>query len=265
MDTVLTMFGLLATGVLAWRLHHNGLRRRFRTLFYYCLILTPRSAASLIFAADSSRYAWIWIITELATWVALVVMVAEVHSAIFERFPSLSRIGRRILQWGLAVSVAVTMGLTFAAAPPNDSFPILQALLLAQRVVLGSLVGFLLLQLMVLAVIRVPLKRNALVFSLVFFVYLLAKALLVFALQTVGPDSWRVVSTAIEILSNLAILALAVGLRPGGEELTPTKHDAWDPARSTVLVRQLQELNDALASHRPKPEPSAGESGDFRP
>jgi hypothetical protein len=85
-------------------------------------------------------------------------MVAEVHSAVFERFPSLAKLGSRILRWGLGLSVVVAMGLSFAAAPPHDSFPILQAILVTQRVVLGSLVGFLLIQVVVLSAIRVPLK-----------------------------------------------------------------------------------------------------------
>ena len=262
METALWLFGILATLTLAARLYLSGLYVRFRTLFFYCWILLPRAVAGRVFPADSARYAWAWIVTEALTWLALLLMVTEVHSSIFERFPSLMGLGRRLLHWGLAISVVASMTLAFAVAPANGDFPILQAMLLTQRVVLGSLVGFLFLLILVLGVIRVPLRRNALVFAVIFFCYLLAKGLLVLTLQTVGPPVWRPVSLAIELVSNLAILGLAIGLSPAGEVLNISKETTWDETRSSRLVRQLNELNDALTPKRPKAPPAMGEPGD---
>lgn len=249
MEKQLLILGVALCCGLALKLWRAGLLAQYRILFVYALFTAVRVSVPLIvgWRNPSSAYANWWVLTEAISWIIYVVLVLELYSAIFYQFPALASFGKKIFQLAIGVSVVVALAGMFLFSPTVSKYPGLDALLITRRVIMTSLIVFLILLLFSMSWFRVKLKKNTIIHAIVFFVYFLAKAGVVFVLQSVGFKVLSTVNLILLGISNLCILVWIVGLTRTGEMAQVAVGHQWNPEKGERLVEQLAALNSTLA------------------
>lgn len=251
MEKNLVILGLVLNILLVLRLWRTGLHSPFRHLFLYSFFVLIRSGVPVLagWKQNSGSYAYWWAFSEPIFWLLAVLLALDLCASIFHQFPALTSWGGRIYKAALGVGVVLSLGTLFLSGAP-EQFIWLHILLAVQRVVLTSLLLVILALLFSLAWFRVNLTRNTLNHAVIFFVYFLAKAGVVFLLQTVGLQIRGNVNMALTILADACFLAWIVGLTPRGQNVELRVGHQWNPEEGERLVRQLALLNDSLASRQ---------------
>jgi hypothetical protein len=250
MENASILFGIAAASGLAIRLTLSGLGRRYRSLLLFCLLTIIRTSSVFVWKQDTDNYAYFWMATEIVSWILFLLLVLDVYSSLFEQFRAFAAVGRRVFQWGLSLSVVGSLIFTLVTAPADGPFPIYAALLVTQRAVLSSLILFTLILMAALVYLRLPLRRNTVVFATVFFLYFMAKASLTLLFQTLGPDIRPTVNIVLSLVANACFVAWMMGLSPAGEQTSVRVGHQWNAAEGDKLVRQLSAINESLSRGR---------------
>jgi len=258
MEKNLIILGIFLCVGLAIKLWHSGLVSQYKGLFIYAIFSAIRVFVPLLFEwkQTSSIYAYWWLGTEVASWVIYVVLVLELYSAIFHQFPALASFGRKLFQVAIGVSVLVGLGGMFLFASHPSQFPLLDGVLVTRRVVMTSLLIFLICLLFSLSWFRIRLKPNTIVHTVIFFIYFLSKAGFVLVLQILGLNVLSFLNLALLAISNLSILAWAVFLTQRGESTEVVVGHNWNPEKGKRLAEQLAALNSSLARTNQSGSPS---------
>lgn len=251
MGTVLSIIGVIAYAVLSWRLQTTGLVTQYRWLFWYSIFAALRMFQGQLFvwfqAYKTNWYFVWWAATEATAWVLFVLMVLELHGKIFRPYPGLSSFSRRLFQVGLAVSIPLSLITLLPELGSQSKNQYIMAVVVLQRGVMTSLIVFLFVLLGAVLWFRLQLPRNAIVHTIVFFLYFLAKAGITFVFQVFDLQVHRETSTMIQAAAVLCVLAWIFGLRPSGEAVRRPPNSAdWSPERSAQLQRQMGTLSSIL-------------------
>ncbi len=249
MEKPLIILGFLLCFGLAIKLWFSGLVSHYKGLFVYSLFSVVRVSVPLIFEwkQTSSAYANWWLATEVTSWVLYVVMVLELYTAIFHQYPALASVGRKLFQIAIGISVLVGLGGMFFFSSNPSQFPVLDAILLTRRVVMTSLLIFLMSLLFSLSWFRIRLRPNTIAHTLIFFIYFLSKAGFVMVFQILGIQVLSFLNLVFLIISNLSIFAWAIFLTKRGESREILVGHQWNPEKGKRLTEQLAALNSSLA------------------
>jgi hypothetical protein len=250
MENASILFGIAAASGLAIRLALSGLGQSYRSLLLFCLFTVVRTSSVFVWKQDTDNYAYFWMATEILSWVLYLLLVLDVYSSLFEQFRAFAALGRRVFQWGLSLSVIGSLAFSLFTAPAEGAFPVYAALLVTQRAVLTSLILFTLVLMAALVYLRIPLRRNTVVFASVFFLYFLAKAGLILIFQTLGPDIRSSVNVGLSLLANACFVAWMVGISPAGETTSVRVGHQWNAAEGDKLIQQLSAINESLSRSR---------------
>lgn len=258
MEKSLIILGFLLCSGLAIKLWKSGLVSSYKALFIYSIFSIIRALIPSIFQwkQTSSTYAYWWLGTEVVSWIIYVVLVLELYSAIFHQFPALASFGRKLFQIAIGVSVLVGLGGMFLFSSHPSQFPLLDGVLLTRRVVMTSLLIFLICLLFSLSWFRIRLKPNTIVHTVIFFIYFLAKAGFVLVLQVLGFNVLTFLNLVLLGISNLSILAWAIFLTQRGESTEVIVGHNWNPEKGKRLAEQLAALNSSLARTNQSGPPS---------
>jgi hypothetical protein len=251
MGTALSIIGVIAYAVLSWRLRTTGLIAQYRWLFWYSIFAALRIFQGQLFvwlkANKTNLYFVWWAATEVTAWVLFVLMVLELHAKIFKPYPGLSSFSRRLFQVGLAVSISLSLITLLPELGSHSKNQYIMAVVVLQRGVMTSLIVFLFVLLGAVLWFRLQLPRNAIVHTVVFFLYFLAKAGITFVFQVFDLQVHRETSMSIQAAAVLCVLAWIFGLRPSGEAVRrPPGGEGWSPERSAELQRQMGALGSML-------------------
>lgn len=252
MGTALSIIGVIAYAVLSWRLRATGLIEQYRWLFWYSTFAALRMLQGQLFlwfnAHKTNLYFIWWVATEVTVWILFVLMVLELHAKIFKPYPGLSSFSRRLFQVGLAVSIPISMiTLLPELGSQASKNQYIMAMVVLQRGVMTSLIVFLFVLLGAVLWFRLQLPRNAIVHTVIFFLYFLAKAGLTFVFQVLDLQVHREISMGSQAAAVLCVLAWIFGLRPSGEAVRRPPNSAdWSPERSAQLQRQMGTLSSIL-------------------
>lgn len=262
MENNLIIIGFLLCSGLAIKLWLSGLVSHYKGLFVYVLFSIFRVLVPLVFQwkQNSQAYANWWVATEVTSWIIYVVLVLELYSAIFHQFPALASFGRKLFQIAIGVSVLVGLGGMFLFSPNPSQFPILDAVLLTRRVIMTSLLIFLISLLFSLSLFRIRLRPNTIVHACIFFIYFLSKAGIVLVLQILGARVLTSVNLVFLVISNLSILAWAVFLTRRGEATEVMIGHQWNPEQGERLTKQLIALNSSLSRSNQTGSPAGVQS-----
>lgn len=249
MEKQLLILGVALCCGLALKLWRAGLLAQYRILFIYALFTAVRVSVPLIIGwrNPSSAYANWWVLTEAISWIIYVVLVLELYSAIFHQFPALASFGKKIFQIAIGVSVVFALAGMFLFSPTVSKYPGLDALLITRRVIMTSLIIFLILLMFSISWFRVRLKPNTITHAIIFFIYFLSKAGFVFVLQAAGFQLLPTLNMVLLGISNLCILGWIVALTRRGENAVVVVGHQWNPEKGERLVEQLAALNSTLA------------------
>jgi hypothetical protein len=249
MNFLLFLAGVGAALVLAFQLWRSGLSRKYRWLYLFAFFSASRDVLlwQLGWGRANNRYAVGWLITEPISWIFYILLTLELFSLIFEKFPALASWGRRTVQIALAASVSVSVASVFLTSSGRLNSQVLEAVFLAQRVVLTGLILCILAILFSLTWLRLPLPRNTIFHSAVFFLFFLSKVGFGFVFRTLGLPVRDQINVTMAIVSSLCLAAWAFLLTRDGESMEMKVGHSWNPEQGERLIQQLESLNRSLA------------------
>lgn len=236
-----TLAGMAFTSL---RLFRCGLHRRYRVFFAFLLFSSVRTAVLLIFPTRTSAYMKIWMLTEPVLWVFYILLVLELYSLILEGHKGLHTLGRWAMYAASAVAFLVSIVSLFA---PTDDIQqksrLMPFYLMTERGLLASLLLFLFLLLAFLSRYPLTLSRNAIVHSVVYSVFFLARSIAFLLRSIFGLEISGSVNTLLGGLTAACTVAWLLLLNAKGEERKLVLHAPAGAGHEEFLVRQLNQIN----------------------
>ena len=241
------LLGALAVVFVAARLWFERLHRIYPLFFGYLLFLTTRTVALVLFGKSRSAYAWLYFTTQPLIWVFFVLVSHELYTAVFRNYRGIGRYGRYgfygLLVFALCFSAA---SLILSWSGPVETYPILRNAMQLERGVDVAVVILLLAILSFLVWWPIPLNRNVIVHTFIFFVYFLTHATVLLVRTLGGPAITRAASTASLALSLGCFCAWLVLMNSQGETRIYRERVAHDPANEDQLLANLEAINSSL-------------------
>ena len=209
----------VALAALAIRFLATGLFRIYPYFFSYLAVALLQTSILPFLSPVTRTYLYAWLATEGAIVACYSMIVLEEYSQILREMPGVATLARRYIKGTLGVAVVASLLLVGFERTPA-TLP--QYLLVCDRVVVSSLLGFVLFSLFFLAYYPVPVSRNVLAYSIGFAVYLLSKTTALF-LGTMRIQSWSHQASTASIVAATAarparpsLLCLRTVVPPGG-------------------------------------------------
>lgn len=206
-----------------------------------------RSVTLIQISPRSDLFGWIWIPTEILTWILCYLVVFEIYSKVLQDYPGIRRATRLVLSAGLGLCLglaAVTLWVDIAHGV--EKFPVLGAVNVVRRWAASTLMLFLFLMLGYLAWYPAPLKRNLIVHAVLNTLYCFAISVGVFYRNIVGPEIARVLSVALGAATLLILLGWSALLSRSGEERMSSAGRLWSRKDHHRVLAQLAAINQAL-------------------
>jgi hypothetical protein len=207
-----------------------------------------RSLTLIQVSPRSNLFGWIWIPTEILTWVLCYLVVFEIYSKVLDDYPGIRRATRLVLSVALGVCLSLAAATLWVdIAHGVEKFPILGAVNVVRRWAASTLTLFLLLMLGYLAWYPAPLKRNLIVHAVLNALYCIAISVGVFYRNILGPDLARTLSLALGAVTVLILAGWAALMTRGGEERMSSGGRLWGSRDQRRVLAQLAAINRALA------------------
>lgn len=245
--TILWGLSIVANGVAAWRLYQLHLHRVYRFFFAYLTFAAARSLTlfALPSGVSGNTYAIIYFLTAPILWLFYALVVLELYSLVLRNYAGIHSLGRWTLYGALFFSVAVSI-LALIPSAGNDASRLLFWCTTVERGVVFSLVIFLLLILLFLAIYPVALGRNILVHSVVYTIFFLGISMMILIRNVVGHEIMHQLNTVV-LLMNLACYAgwIFFLTHEGENRITTLRHN-WTPSEEQRLIDQLNHINATL-------------------
>lgn len=233
------------------RLWRTGLIRTYRYFGMFAAVHAAQTAVLFFIPPHTDVYAWVYLGFSPVVGVFAILAALELYGLVLSQYPGIGSLGRWVVLGGMIVAFTLSsLSLYLDLAKIPDISPILLYLAAAERGLNSALLLFLFLVTVFLVWFPVPLSRNTVVHSIVMAVFFATPALLLLFRNTV--DSSRETMTILNLvqLSSglLCLIVWLLFLTPAGENVTVVFGHRWRPGESERLVRQLDELNEALLS-----------------
>jgi hypothetical protein len=205
---------IVGSALTVWKLLTTGLYRRYRIFFAYFLLRVPFMTFFLVLlklgGSGSTLYYYSFVDSQPFLLVAYILVVVELYSLALEPYPGISTLGRwfmcgAVVVAGLA-SVVVTLLPKIRPAGPQPSKR-LAIQLAAERGVDLALVFFILLIIFFLAKFPVPLGRNVVVHTVIYFLFFLSDTVALLWWQALGHKvsaGFNLVATAVASACSVA-------------------------------------------------------------
>lgn len=247
LERVVWYAGIIATAVLLGKLVLSRLYHVYQVFAWFLVFRLVRSLVLLPFDPNSTRYAWIWVVSELVLLVFYVLVVLELYTLVLKDFAGIASLGRWVMTGALAVAVCVAaLTLSPDLAPRDDPYPILTYVHVARRGVYSSLILFLGAILAFLRWYPVPMRRNLLLHAGVFSLYFLSSTLAVFIRNITGYSITRPASLAVSFVNFLALLTWLAFLNRAGEARSLSLRRPLPEGTEDRVLTQLGSLNATL-------------------
>ncbi len=207
-----------------------------------------RSVTLIQISPRCDLFGWIWVATEILTWILCYLVVFEIYSHILEDYPGIRRVTRAVLSAGLGLCLAAAAATLWVDITQGvEKYPILGAVNVVRRWTASTLMLFLLLMLGYLAWYPAPLKRNLIVHAVLNALYCLSISVGVFYRNITGPELARKLSVALGAVTVLILAGWAALLSRSGEERMSSAARLWSRRDHRRVLAQLAAINRALA------------------
>jgi hypothetical protein len=238
---------LIGSALVAIKLYSNGLWRRYRVFFAYCVLRVPNFVWPLVVNDQSPLYFWLFLISSPVFVLLYVLLVAELYRLILDKYRGLGTLGR----WAMYAASAASVLVSVLALLPHITPAMPQGSRLLgyeyalERGIDFSLVVFILLLFAFLSRFPISLTRNVLVHAAIYSLYFLT--------STVGfllHALWGIrLSAEVNLFVSAASLLCVAGwlwlLNPAGET-TPARLPVFGSGDERRILLQLDAANSAL-------------------
>lgn len=239
----------IACGLTAGKLLVSDLYRRYQALFFYLVFRFFYTGALLFIFKNSTSQAYLkfFILTSPIIWLFYVLIVIELYTLVLEKHRGLYTLGRWALYACLTISVLIS-GLTLLpqlGGGKSQASHLLSYYYAIERGVDFSLLIFLVLILLWLTRYPVPLSRNVIVHSLVYFILFLSSTMGLLARVIFGLELNDALNAFFMGVGAACILIWLFFLTRKGEEVRVSVA-VFGPEHEQRILDQLDALNKTL-------------------
>lgn len=243
----LTYVSLPLYFLLAATLWRRGLVRSYPFFTVYLCLEGTALCASLLAAGSRKGAVTVYLVAQPLLCLLYFLMVTEVYTKVFARFPGIARFGRRVLLLSMAVAILIAI-VTSGVDNPSEWSQVSTIRLYSsvQRALTTALSLFMILIAGFLIWMPVPLPANTLRHGFLFFFYFLTATSVYFYLNTIGTAAAVPLANLVLIASTiLALTGWLVLLKANGEE--PPAQGSGPKAPASQILGKLEELNRNLS------------------
>jgi len=224
------------------RLWSARLQRIYPFFFGY---LTADLFRTLILSAIPFRgpaYPYVWVATEGIIVCCYVLIVIELYRVVLRDLPGIATISRRYITGTVVVATLATLLVLRLEEKPKNY---VSTSLVIERVIVFSLVLFILLVSVFLAYYPIRLNRNVASYSIGYAVFFLIKATALFV-RTLGHYVTPQISTILLIVSSACLLFWILMLNKQGEIRTVVIGHKWKSDDEARILSKLKDINAYL-------------------
>jgi len=238
---------LVGFAVLLFRLYSTRLHKTYHYFSLYVLVELVRQIISLAIPHRSNAYAYFYFAAEVIVWTLCAMALLEVYGLVLRNHPGIMTLSRKTLVG--AVSVSVMLSLCTLLIDYQDvavKYPILSNFLLLSRLVMVSLLLFVLFMAFFLVWFPIPLNRNTVIHCCIFASYFLAKSGTFVAARFSADPEMKLVNAVILSLVTVCCVCWIALLTLAGESIPAKIGHYWDPEQEERLMAQLDSINRTL-------------------
>lgn len=245
---ILSMISVAGYLFLALRIRHLGLTPYYAHFSRY-LVAEAFGVSTLVFLMLIRRPRWAavaYMMLQPMLWIFYFLVTLELYRGVLSRFRGISRVVQRVLVAGLLLSVLASFSGIFAdlQLDRHASAAYILFVTAGHRSVVGSLTLFLLILTAFLAWFPIPISRNAILHTTLFFNYFLFLTVGHLYRNLTGTAVTPAVNLSLALLTNICLGLWIWRLRPEGEQ--PPKPPGKNLPASGWLVEQMEALNRVL-------------------
>lgn len=239
---------LVAYTVLTFRLFSTKLNSVYRWFSAYILYELARVILFGFMNPRTNLYTAIYFVTQPITWCLYLLVILELYQLVLRNHPGIAKFGRRAVLIGLSVSTAISLATLFLDLQhPSPMYVRIATYVLIERLIVSSLLLFLLLLTAFLTYFPVPVNRNTVVHTRIFACYLTVKAaLLIFRNMIVRDELAAMINLVVQLLSTACLVAWSVLLTRSGESVERRRPSGRDREAEERLIAQLDAINSTL-------------------
>jgi hypothetical protein len=246
---------LIVLILLSIHLFRSGLAQRYRSFSIFVVFSAVRVAIPTLFSMRPKVYAYFYFASEAILYLLLVLLVMELYNLVLENHSGLARASRFVLaasMWIAVVGSLLTLNLNLIST--SSQTQTLDTLFVVGRVVMFSLMLFLVLVVTFLWYFPVPMNRNLVVHCGLSGTYLLIKTTILFTRNALGNSSASFLNVALAIYPIVLFGLWMYLLRLSGEYVPARRTPHLNEEQRQHLLRGLDGLNDSLARSLDKPK-----------
>jgi len=240
---ILTWGQLLAIPTVILRIWAAGIQRIYPFFTAYLVLDLGQILVLSNIRYSSRAYGYAYIYSEMLV-VSLYVLVAlELYSKVLAPLSGIVTLAQRYASGAICIAALASIGLLYFEPPGRN---LVAQFLVFERVMIFSLVLFILFLVGFLTYFPVALSRNVIVYTTGYAVFFLAKAVSFFGRNThVLSDA--LVDQIHMAVNNLCLLFWAVYLNRAGESTKMAIGHRTNPGDEQRVMRQLDAINRTLA------------------
>lgn len=246
-ESILWFFNIAGYAILLAKLVVSHLHLIYRCFFAYLGIRLARALVLTWLERGTNAYGWTYVATEPVIWVLYVLVILELFTVVLKDYQGIQTLSRRMLAGALAISAVMALATLLPdLGTPTERYPVLRAVLVAQRVVMSSLVVFFAILTAFLVWYPVPLCRNVVVYCAGYCVYFISATMGLFVRNIAGEGVTRAISTVLQGFAAACIFAWIWLLSAKGEAKRMVVRQNIPPLDEDRLVSQLDAINRSL-------------------
>lgn len=247
-ENSLTWASLALSLLLLMRLGREGLHQTYRWFFLLLLVDAVRTAVLLTLPVQSTRYAYVYMVSAPLIWLAYFLVLRELLGVVLEDHRGIEGLGLQAMYVGLGAAVVLSVVLSYVElSGPEARSPILTGFFIFHRVVVAIVLLLLLLLGGFLVWFPVQLRRNVVYYAIGYVIYFFSKSVLLLVRNVLGQDITAMLSAANLLMGNAVLLLWVVRLNAGGERNSISVGHSWNRKEADMAVEQLKAINRALA------------------
>jgi hypothetical protein len=225
------------------------------SLRFFAIYLSLSSVVSVflavipLFTDKKDLYGYFFICWSYLATAFEFVLIRELSSEAFQRYPAIMTASRRTLNafWAVLILVGGAWYLYLSSIPANK-YPILRAAIRYQESVSLGFTLFILLFLAFVAWMPVPLTRPVLLHCFLVGAYFLFTTMARFILELGQYSAQRMLANYVGLGGSVLVYCLwIVKVKPSDDQTLNTPKGPVDPAQAAVMIARLEELNRTLA------------------
>ena len=230
------------------RLYTTGLYKVYKYFALYVAFLVLRALVGIPLGMDSTAFSYVYILTTPFVACLYLAVLLELYGVVLSGSPGIATVSRWVILGGFLVALAVSASILAVDARRATlfTFPPVLLLHLFDRMVSSTIAFFLVLITAFLVWFPLALKRNAIVYSLLYSVYFLSRSIALLLRNVAGPELVHVSSVIVLSISIICVLGWAFFLNNQGEVEHVVVGHKWSPQKAERLVEQLNSLNSSL-------------------